>query len=41
MASQAYMADMKLKKQHQAEELWKKINQDQKLQGLAQLHKKI
>lgn len=28
MASQAYMANMNLKKQKQAEELWKKINEN-------------
>ena len=41
MASQAYMANMNLKKQKQKEEVWQKINENQKLKGLAQLHKKI
>jgi len=41
MASQAYMANMNLKKQQQSEEIWKKINDNQNLKGLAQLHKKI
>lgn len=41
MASQAYMANMNMKKQKQAEEIWKKINENDQLKGLSQLHKKI
>ena len=41
MASQAYMANMNLKKHKQAEQLWKKINDNPQLKGLSQLHTKI
>lgn len=41
MASQAYMANMNLKKQKQAEELWNKINDNKALGDLAKLHKQI
>ena len=41
MASQAYMANMNLKKQKKAEEVWNKIDGNQKLKGLKQLHMKI
>lgn len=38
MASQAYMANMNLKKQKQAEEVWRVIGENEKLKGLMQLH---
>ena len=41
MASQAYQANMNKKKEKQAEEVWKKIGQNEQLKGLTQLHKEI
>lgn len=35
------MANMNIKKQKQAEEVWNKINENEKLKGLTILHKKI
>ena len=41
MASQAYQASMTKKKEKQAEEVWKKIGDNDQLKGLSQLHKEI
>lgn len=38
MASQAYQANMNKKKEKQAEEVWKKIKDNDHLKGLTQLH---
>ena len=41
MASQAYQANMNKKKEKQAEEVWKKIKDNDQLKGLIQLHEEI
>lgn len=41
MASQAYKANMNLKKEKQAQEIWQKIEENPSLKPLADLHHKI
>lgn len=38
MASEAYKANMNLKKEKQAQEVWRVIGENEKLKGLMQLH---
>ena len=41
MTSQAYQANMSLKKEKQAEQVWRKISRNSQLKALSQLHQEI